>query len=954
MLKSRVEASGDWKRMLSALLIVCLAFVGTPRARAAPSPDERLFSMARLWGDVRYFDPWIAYRDVDWDAAALAAIPQVENASSSAAYGAAVQSMLGTLHDPLTGVAPSPVPSAPPNSDIGLTLARPNARAAIFTIVPAKLAAASDAQLESKTATLAPALASHQTVVVDLRPAAQETADQSSAVDSLLTTTPVATALVHGELALPTQRTRYYNGLRNQLAAPGNESPYTGGFMADDAKIVRGKAVTAHKIAFLVNANAIVPDLAVALVRAGQAVVLSEGQAPPLIGGSVASLPLTGDVTAQFRISEYAELASTQTYAQPLPATQDSLNAAAAWLDSHAATTSRFDPPPPARVVNDMADRRYYFPDEPHRVLAVFKIYNVIRYFFPYRDLMHEDWDALTLRAIGDVRAARDERAYFQAIQRYYAHIRDGHGFVGGAPIGELFGGSVPWTSRYLHGQVVVTGIIDPLACRDAGVRIGDIVTAVNGVPIQRALAAQRPFANGSTPQSVDLNLVNTIGTNVFSGPRNTTLTVTIRHPGSSAGHTAHLLRTTGFIRHPRGGPIVRVLPENVGYVDLDRLELSAVDSMFATLKNTRAIVFDDRGYPLGTAWPIAPRLTARNKVEGALFNMLDVSAVQVENDEGAFPVLSFSNFYQMLDAASGPRYLKPVVVLIDERAVSQAEHSALFLEAAAHPTFVGTPTAGANGDVTQFAVPGGITLAFSGLGVRHADGAQLQRVGIVPEVRVEPSAADLAAGRDVVLEAGLRQALQHSGAAGAATTNALRELRRLDASAFANQVAATARTAALQSSERETFGRSFPGASNTKALLPTAGSPFALSPADPIYPNSTTRLTTASTDATPYRGKTIHVFGLLDAQAPVAGFWVRVDAANSTSNVDMMLNHLPKPGTGLQPFSIVLPVPNDATQINYGVWENASDSGSISASHVQIEIVPNDLPSTAGCTSSC
>ncbi len=944
----------DCKRMLAAVFVVCLAFVVAPRARAAPSPDKRLLSLARLWGDVRYFDPWIAYRDVDWDAAALAAIPRVENASSSAAYGTAVQTMLATLHDPFTGVAPSPASSAPPSNDVGLALATPNDRAAILTIAPSKLAAAGDAQLETETATLAPALASHQTFLVDLRTPAQETADQASAVDSLLATAPIATALVHGTLALPTQRMRYYNGLRNQLAAPGSESPYSGGFMADDAKIVRGKADPPHKIAFLVNANSIVPDVAVALVRAGQAVVFSEGPAPSLIGGSVASLPLTDNVTARFRISEYSELASTQTYAQPLLATQNSLNAASAWLESHSSTIPRFDPAPPAKIVNDMDDRRYYFPDEPHRVLAVFEIYNVIRYFFPYRDLMHEDWDALTLRAIGDVRVARDEKAYFQAIRRYYAHIHDGHGFIGGTPIGELFGGSVPWTSRYLHGQVVVTGIIDPLTCRDAGVRIGDIVTAVNAVPIQRALDAQRPFVNGSTPQGVDLNLVNTIGANVFSGPRGTTLTVTIRHPGSPAVHTARLIRTTGFIRHPRGGPIVRILPGNVGYVDLDRLELSAVDSMFATLKNTRAIVFDDRGYPLGTAWPIAPRLTARSKVEGAFFSMLDVSAVDIENVEGAVPVLSFSNFYQMLDLASGPRYLKPVVVLVDERSISQAEHSALFLEAAAHPTFVGTPTAGANGDVTQFAVPGGITLAFSGLGVRHADGARLQRVGIVPGVRVEPSAADLAAGRDVVLEAGLQQALQHSGAAGAATTKALRELRRLDASAFANHVAATARTAALQNGERESFGRSLPGASNTKALLPAAGSSFALSPADPIHPNSTSRLTTASTDAAPYRGKTIHVFGLLDAQTPLAAFWVRVDAANSTPNVDMMLNHLPKPGKGLQPFSIVLPVPNDATQINYGVWENGSDNGTISASHVQIEIVPNDMPSTTGCTNSC
>ena len=365
-----------------------------------------------------------------------------------------------------------------------------------------------------------------------------------------------------------------------------------------------------------------------------------------------------------------------------------------------------------------------------------------------------------------------------------------------------------PVDEPLLHGQIVVTSIIDPLTCRDAGVRVGDIVTAVTGVPRKRAGRAAS-LRQRLDPQGV-ASTRRRLRHQRLRGTSQATITVTFRHPGSPPC-IPRAFRTTGLIRQARSGPIVRVLPGNVGYVDLDRLEIAAVDSMFSTLANTRAIIFDDRGYPRRTAWPIAPRLTARNKVEGAFFNMLDVSAVEVENGEGALPVLSFSNFYQMLDDASGPRYLKPVVVLVDERTLSQAEHSALFFEAAAHATFVGTPTAGANGDVTQFAVPGGITLAFSGLGVRHADGAQLQRVGIVPTVRIEPSAADIAAGRDVVLEAGLQQALRHSGAAGAATTNALRELRRLDASAFANQVAATARTAALQSSERENFGRSLP-----------------------------------------------------------------------------------------------------------------------------------------------
>jgi C-terminal processing protease CtpA/Prc len=41
----------------------------------------------------------------------------------------------------------------------------------------------------------------------------------------------------------------------------------------------------------------------------------------------------------------------------------------------------------------------------------------------------------------------------------------------------------------------------------------------------------------------------------------------------------------------------------------------------------------------------------------------------------------------------------------------------------------------------------------FTGAAVRHADGRQLQRIGIVPEVEVKPTIAGIRAGRDEVLE---------------------------------------------------------------------------------------------------------------------------------------------------------------------------------------------------------
>jgi Peptidase family S41 len=98
-----------------------------------------------------------------------------------------------------------------------------------------------------------------------------------------------------------------------------------------------------------------------------------------------------------------------------------------------------------------------------------------------------------------------------------------------------------------------------------------------------------------------------------------------------------------------------------------------------------------------------------------------------------------------------------PTVMLIDERAISQSEHTGLFFEAASGTTFIGTSTAGANGDVTGFSLPGGITVYFTGHDVRHADGRQLQRIGLTPEVEVAPTRAGLRAGKDEVLERVLR-----------------------------------------------------------------------------------------------------------------------------------------------------------------------------------------------------
>jgi C-terminal processing protease CtpA/Prc len=76
-----------------------------------------------------------------------------------------------------------------------------------------------------------------------------------------------------------------------------------------------------------------------------------------------------------------------------------------------------------------------------------------------------------------------------------------------------------------------------------------------------------------------------------------------------------------------------------------------------------------------------------------------------------------------------------------------------MFFDAVAPLTFIGSPTAGANGDITDTILPGNIQLLFSGQEIRHADGRPLQRVGIQPHIPSAPTLAGLRAGRDDVLD---------------------------------------------------------------------------------------------------------------------------------------------------------------------------------------------------------
>ena len=731
------------------------------QSQSAPvSAAAQMLAAMKLWGDIKLFDPQAAAKGFDWGAAFMNAEPALLRATNEASYRAAIASLLAPLHDPATSLS----------ENTAAAQGRPSVGASGEVAVIAIPHAIDDAQIQADIQNVATAAAKSRYVLFDIRGLNESDARDSGYLNYVFSGDSPVAQLLSGSVTMPRDRGRTYQGYPNR--GEGFEG-YSSFDQISDAAVLRGTSKEPHRFGFLVDGSTSLPPLAIALASAGNATIYSTGGQPSLLSIGTIAVDLPYGVRVTYRTGDLADIAAHQEFASSI--VRD-VAGAAANLQSRVPHEAHYATPPPDQF-EDQAYASALYPNEAMRMLGVARVYNVIRYFTPYLALMHDDWDAAARQAIDDELKAADARAYVLDLMRFYAHLHDSHGYVTNDTVAAGFGAGPPFLARYLHGQVVVVALRGAGASLQ-GLRAGDIVESVDGVPIRRAMIRVEAYLCSSTPQSADLHALSPGGRpSAFSGPRGSAMTLRFHHPGNAASLTATFTRGSPPAPAPPQPqrPKYLVLPGNVGYVDFDRLELTEVDAMFAALKNTRAIVFDNRGYPRGAAWPIAPRLTTATSLRLALFNTpLIVSPLGNTGEATMLPV--YQDWYQMLGTAEGSRYLKPTVMLIDERAISQSEHSALFFRAAAHTLFVGTPTQGANGDVTSMVAPGNVQLYFSGEGVRYADGTQLQRVGVLPDVRIEPTAADIAAGNDVVLQTGLSQALRLAGASAGARQAAVRQ----------------------------------------------------------------------------------------------------------------------------------------------------------------------------------
>jgi C-terminal processing protease CtpA/Prc len=369
--------------------------------------------------------------------------------------------------------------------------------------------------------------------------------------------------------------------------------------------------------------------------------------------------------------------------------------------------------------------------DEDVRIADVVIAWNIFQHFFPYFEEARIDTEEMLTLALGGALQGKTEKDFFVTLSRMVASLKDGHGNVFHKSLMDRAG--LPVKVEWVENALIVTQSADP-----ASLQKGDIILSIDGVEAERALLDAEETISGS-PQWKRFKSQGAFG----SGDPGSVAKLEIRR-----GNKILKIDRERDWRQPLAEvlkPPIELLKDGIFYVDLSRASWEEINGKIGDLARSRGVVFDLRGYPNGN-----------HAVLCHLLKEKDTSSAWMQIPLIIYPDRENIAGWQKMGWSLQPREPRidgKVAFITDGRAISYAESLMSFVEYYKLGEIVGQPTAGANGNVNSFTLPGGFSISWTGMKVFKHDGTQHHLVGIRPTIPASRTIKGVIEGRDELLE---------------------------------------------------------------------------------------------------------------------------------------------------------------------------------------------------------
>ncbi|MYN28473.1 S41 family peptidase [Duganella levis] len=385
------------------------------------------------------------------------------------------------------------------------------------------------------------------------------------------------------------------------------------------------------------------------------------------------------------------------------------------------------------------------FPDAGFQLLSLFRFWNIVEYWAPYRDQIGENWDNVLGESIVPVALAKDRSAYELAMMAVIARIHDTHANLWSSlqvrpPLGAC---QLPVQIRFVDGVAAISGYTDDQDGLESGIKRGDVIESIDGVPVSQLVDSWRPYyaASNEPTRLRDIAENMTVGAcgsvqlkvRQSDGERNISV---IRMPR---------IGPASRVTHDKAGDTFQLLTDDIAYIKLSSIKRADIPGYMERAAHTKGLIIDIRNYPSDFV-PFAL---------GQYFIDKPTKFVRFTNGDLANPG-GFKWGAELTLAPQASHYAGKVVILLDEKSQSQSEYTAMALRVGTRAKVVGSTTAGADGNVSRIPLPGGLRTMISGIGVFYPDKRPTQRIGIIPDIEVVPTITGLREMRDEVLEAAI------------------------------------------------------------------------------------------------------------------------------------------------------------------------------------------------------
>lgn len=390
-------------------------------------------------------------------------------------------------------------------------------------------------------------------------------------------------------------------------------------------------------------------------------------------------------------------------------------------------------------------------PDDGLRLLALFRYWGMINYFYPYRESL-DDWDKTLHELIPVFLQAKDTQAYVRSCLQLVSAIHDSHGFVTNNPTLEKIKGdnSVPFLASFIDRKLTITR-----PCPEYGLKPGDIILDINHIPVQKLVDSFRTLLSASNEAGYLRDLSSPFG--YLFRSNDSLMQVTVK--GRTGNRTLIIRKVDKYklpVKEYNDFTVVappsaasKWLPDSIGYLYPGAFNEANFQGIMDSFRGAKGLVVDLRCYP---SLFIPYRLTDLLKGKSTEFCYTTVPDI---NEPGRIyvkkPLSCGTN-----DSREPFRY--PVVLLVNEWTQSQSEFTAMALATIPGAIVLGSQTAGADGNYSRIILPGGFKTGMSGTGIYYPDGRATQRVGIKIDKLVHPTVKGISAGKDELLEAAVKQ----------------------------------------------------------------------------------------------------------------------------------------------------------------------------------------------------